>query len=59
METLLWMVGVVAVIALVAYVVDRRRGPSESSRRVDFNTTNRSGYGHDGDFNGPMSGGGG
>ena len=58
MEMLLWLVGVVAVVALVAYVVDRRRGPFESSRPLDFNTTNRSGYGHDGDINGPTSSGG-
>ncbi|MCA1781961.1 MAG: hypothetical protein ABR500_05185 [Dermatophilaceae bacterium] len=59
MEMLWWIVGAVAVVALVAYVVNRRRGPTESNEHVDFNTTNRSGYGHDGDFRGPMSGGGG
>lgn len=59
MEMLRWIVGVVAVVALVAFVVDRRRGPTESGGHVDFNTTDRSGYGHDGDFNGPMSSGGG
>ena len=59
MEIWLWIAAIVAVVAVVAFVVDRRRGPSSSRGELDFNTTNRSGGGYDGTFQGPMSGSGG
>ena len=37
----LWILGIVAVVTVVAMIVERRRGPSASSRNVDFNTSNR------------------
>ncbi|HET7761246.1 MAG TPA: hypothetical protein VFL46_02730 [Phycicoccus sp.] len=40
-------------------VVDRRRGLSSQPGALDFNRTNRTGAGYDGDVNGPVSGGGG
>lgn len=58
----LWgtLLGIVALLAVVVIVVDRRRGPSDKSQgSLDFNVTNRTGAGHDGDWNGPISGGGG
>ena len=58
----LWgtLLGIVALVAVIVIVVDRRRGPSDSSQRgLDFNITNRTGAGHDGEWNGPISGGGG
>jgi len=47
-----WMLGIVAVVTVVAMVVERRRGPSGSSRNVDFNQNNRSGELHDGGISG-------
>jgi hypothetical protein len=50
----------VALLAAVVMVVDRRRGPSDNSQgSLDFNVTNRTGAGHQGEWNGPISGGGG
>ena len=47
-----WMLGIVAVVTVVAMVVERRRGPSGSGRNVDFNQNNRSGELHDGGVSG-------
>lgn len=58
----LWgtLLGVVALLAVVVMVVDRRRGPSDTSQgTLDFNVTNRTGAGHEGEWNGPISGAGG
>jgi hypothetical protein len=58
----LWgtLLGIVALLAVVVVVVDRRRGPSDNSQgSLDFNVTNRTGAGHDGEWNGPISGSGG
>ena len=60
----MWLWGtvfiVVAAMAVIVMIVDRRRGPSDvSPGSIDFNVTNRTGTGHDGQFNGPISGGGG
>ncbi|WP_377639732.1 hypothetical protein [Oryzobacter terrae] len=57
----LWgtLLAVVVVLAVIGLVVQRRRGPSDTSDGTDFNVTNRSGAGHDGQFNGPISGAGG
>jgi hypothetical protein len=59
MEIWLWIAGIVAVVTVVAMVVDRRRGPSNSGRNVDFNMTNRSDEMYRGDPLGPTSSGGG
>lgn len=60
MEIWFWIIGIVVVVAVIAVVIDRRRGQSVSSAPVDFNTTNRSGGGYDGEPNGaPTSFGGG
>ena len=48
----LWMLGIVAVVTLVAMVVERRRGPSGPSRNVDFIKSNRSDELHDGGLSG-------
>ena len=48
--------GIVAVVTLVAMVVERRRGPSGSSRNVDFNSNNR--FEEQYRNKGPTSGGG-
>ncbi len=53
MEIWLWIIGIVAVVTVVAMVVDRRRGPSGSNRSVDFNMNNRSDEQYKGDFSGP------
>ena len=57
----LWgtLLAVVAVLAVVGLVVQRRRGPSDTTSSTDFNVTNRSGHEHDGHYNGPISGAGG
>ena len=41
MQIWLWIIGLVEVVTVVAMVVDRRRGPSGSSRKVDFIMNNR------------------
>lgn len=56
----LWgtLLGIIAVLGVVAVLVQRRRGPSDGDGGgVDFNVTNRSGAEHDGTPHGPMSGG--
>lgn len=58
----LWgtLLGIVALVAVVVMVVDRRRGSSDAPPKgLDFNVVNRTGAGHDGQWNGPISGGGG
>ena len=57
----LWgtLLAVVVVLAVVGLVVQRRRGPSDTTGGTDFNVTNRSGHEHDGRYHGPMSGAGG
>ncbi len=57
----LWgtLLAVVAVLAVVGLVVQRRRGPSDTTDRADFNVTNRTGAEHDGHYHGPISGAGG
>lgn len=57
----LWgtLLAVVAVLAVIGLVVQRRRGPSDTTDHTDFNVNNRSGAGYDGSFNGPISGAGG
>ena len=60
MEIWAWVLAVTVVIALIAVVVDRRRGRSDTTAPpLDFNTTNRTGTGYDGSLNGPTSSGGG
>ncbi len=56
----LWgtLLGIVAVVAVVVVVVDRRRGPSDvRGTGTDFTVTNRSGAQYDGEI--PKGGGGG
>jgi len=57
----LWgtLLAVVAVLAVVGLVVQRRRGPSDTTSSTDFTITNRTGAEHDGHYNGPISGAGG
>ena len=47
-----WMLGIVAVVTVVAMVVERRRGTPGSSRNVDFNQNNRANELHDGGLSG-------
>ena len=56
----LWvtLLGIVAVMAVIVVLVDRRRGPSDAlGTGIDFNVTNRSGAQNDGEI--PKGGGGG
>ena len=57
----LWgtLLAVVAVLAVIGVLVQRRRGPSDTTDSLDFTVTNRAGAEHDGRFNGPISGAGG
>ena len=58
----LWgtLLGIVALLAVIVIVVDRRRGPYDNSQgSLDFNVPTRTGAGHVGDWNGPISSGGG
>ncbi|GAA4413572.1 hypothetical protein GCM10023168_36530 [Fodinibacter luteus] len=59
MEIWFWILGIVAVAAVIAMVVDRRRGPSNSGGSVDFNMNSRTDEEYRGDFHGPSSSGGG
>ena len=59
MEIWFWILGIVAVLAVVAVVVDRRRGSSNSNGNVDFTMNSRTDHEYKGDFHGPTSGGGG
>lgn len=60
MELWLWILGIVAVVSLVAVVVDRRRGSSSGSGQgVDFNMNNRANDEYKGDVHGGFSSSGG
>ena len=48
----LWMLGIVAVVTVVAMVVERRRGPTGPSRSFDFTKNNRSDELQDGGLSG-------
>ena len=58
MELWLWIFVVVAAVAVLAIIVDRRRGPA-GAVRSDLTMNNRAADQYRGDVHGPWSGGGG